>query len=140
MSLRFLTVADVLELHEEQLHYGGDSGLRSMELLESAVAMPKSGFGDEYFHADAFAMAAAYLFHLCGNHPFVDANKRVALAAAIIFLDINGWDLGERRGTLRPCARHRERRNRERRDRAIFPHPLHSRRSVKKPCESTKFR
>jgi death-on-curing protein len=87
----FLTLDEVLALHADQLHrYGGDPGLRDVGLLESALATPRTTFGQEYLHGSLPEMAAAYLFHLVGNHPFVDGNKRVGLAAAIAFLGLNG--------------------------------------------------
>jgi len=61
-----------------------------MGLLQSAMAMPQAGFGGQHFHTDLFEMAAAYLFHLAKNHPFIDGNKRVGAAAALVFLEING--------------------------------------------------
>ena len=64
-----------------------------MGLLESALAMPRSGFGGQYFHTDLHEMAAAYLFHLVKNHPFVDGNKRVGAGVAFVFLDLNGVEL-----------------------------------------------
>jgi len=69
--------------------YGGEPGLRDSGLLQSAMAMPKSMFGGEFLHEDLFQMAAAYLYHIVKNHPFVDGNKRAGTAAAIAFLDIN---------------------------------------------------
>lgn len=87
----FLEWPDVLRLHEHQIAvYGGSDGIRDLAALESALAMPKAGIGAEYFHKGLAAMAAAYLFHLCQNHPFVDGNKRVAAAAAFTFLYLNG--------------------------------------------------
>jgi death-on-curing protein len=61
-----------------------------MALLESAVAAPQASFGGESVYTDMIEMAAAYLFFLCRNHPFVDGNKRTALGACIIFLRLNG--------------------------------------------------
>lgn len=55
--------------------------------------MPQQGSGDQYFHEDVFEMAAAYLFHICANHPYVDGNKRTAAEAADVFLYVNGYDL-----------------------------------------------
>jgi len=55
--------------------------------------MPQAGFGGEYLHRDDFEMAAAYLFHIVMNHPFVDGNKRVGAVAARLFLTLNGWDV-----------------------------------------------
>jgi death-on-curing protein len=91
---RFLDLDEVLEIHEDQLaRHGGSAGLRDAGLLESALAMPRASFGGQYAHPDVFEMAAAYLFHLAKNHPFVDGKKRVALAAALVFLRLNGWAL-----------------------------------------------
>jgi death-on-curing protein len=87
----FLDVEDVLEVHADQLEvFGGGAGLRDRGLLESAVAQPQASFGGAFAHNGLFAMAAAYLFHIVQNHPFVDGNKRVGLLAAIVFLDVNG--------------------------------------------------
>ena len=87
----FLTVDSVLAIHNESLRrYGGLEGIRSLDLLESAVAQPRAGFGGEFLHPDLFMMAAAYLFHLVKNHPFLDGNKRTGLACALSFLDENG--------------------------------------------------
>jgi death-on-curing protein len=70
--------------------YGGADGLRDRGLLESALAQPKATFAGELLHEDLFSMAAAYLFHIVQNHPFVDGNKRTGLIAALVFLDLNG--------------------------------------------------
>ncbi len=93
-ALLFLTVGEVMEIHCEQLElYGGESGVRDVSLLESALAVPQSGMGGEYFHSSLFDMAAAYLYHIVQNHPFVDGNKRTGTACAYLFLAINGLDL-----------------------------------------------
>lgn len=87
----FLDVEDVIEIHATQLEaYGGSPGLRDRGLLESAVAQPQASFGGELAHRGLFAMAAAYLFRIVSNHPFVDGNKRAGLLAALVFLDIAG--------------------------------------------------
>ena len=87
----FLDVEDVLEIHASQLAiYGGAEGLRDRGLLESAVAQPQVSFGGELANEGVFAMAAAYLFHIVRNHPFIDGNKRTGLLAALVFLDLNG--------------------------------------------------
>ena len=98
MSPEFLTVADVLAIHAGQLElYGGESGVRDPGLLESAIAQPQASFGGEFLHVDLFEMAAAYLFHITKNHPFIDGNKRTGLVAALVFLDLNGVSVeGER--------------------------------------------
>lgn len=81
----------VLAIHEEVLAaHGGLGGLRDRALLESAVAAPQASFGGKPLIRDPIEVAAAYLFYLCRNHPFVDGNKRTALAAALVFLDANG--------------------------------------------------
>ncbi|XZE43830.1 type II toxin-antitoxin system death-on-curing family toxin [Pirellulaceae bacterium SH467] len=90
----FLTLDDILESHLNQIDtYGGCHGIRDIGLLESAIAQPEASFGGQYLHADIFEMAAAYLYHLVMNHPFVDGNKRVGLEAALIFLEINDKSL-----------------------------------------------
>ena len=99
--MRFLTVAEVSALHALQLErFGGGAGVRSLALLESAVAQPEASFGGVYLHADVFEMAAAYLFHIGQNHPFVDGNKRVGLLAALVFLDLNGQSIATADGRL----------------------------------------
>jgi death-on-curing protein len=88
---QLLTLDEVLAIHRDQIErYGGRDGIRDIALLSSAVAMPGAGFGEVAFHVDLFEMAAAYLFHIARNHPFVDGNKRTGLAAALVFLDLNG--------------------------------------------------
>lgn len=87
---RFLSLARVVELHREGIeHYGGDPSLRDAGLLESAIAQPRATYGGEFLHGDLAEMAAAYLFHLVMNHPFVDGNKRVGAFAARVFLFMN---------------------------------------------------
>jgi death on curing protein len=87
----FLTIDDVLALHDLQLQrYGGSAGTRDSGLLESAVMQVRASFGGQYLHDDLAAMAAAYLFSIVKNHPFIDGNKRSGLASALIFLDLNG--------------------------------------------------
>jgi death-on-curing protein len=90
----FLTLDDIIESHQNQIDtYGGSHGIRDIGLLESAIAQPEASFGGQYLHADIFEMAAAYIYHLVMNHPFVDGNKRVGLEAALIFLEINNENL-----------------------------------------------
>lgn len=88
---RFLSVEDVLEVHADQIErYGGSLGVREVELLRAAIGMPEAGFGDQYLHADLYEMAAAYLYHIVQNHPFIDGNKRTGAMAAFVFLKLNG--------------------------------------------------
>lgn len=90
----FLSVADVLQIHDEQIEsYGGIHGIRDEGLLESAVMTPQASFGGEYLHNGLFEMAAAYAFHIAENQPFLDGNKRTALVSALVFLDINGTEI-----------------------------------------------
>ena len=81
----------MIAIHAEVLAaHGGSPGIRDAGLLESAVAAPRASFGGEPLIKDPVEVAAAYLFYLCRNHPFVDGNKRTALAAALVFLAHNG--------------------------------------------------
>ena len=91
MTPVFLDLDQVLRLHRSLIeHYGGTEGVRDLGLLDSAIATPQAGFGGQYLHHDLFEMAAAYLFHIVGNHPLLDGNKRTGAASAIVFLAING--------------------------------------------------
>lgn len=86
-----LTVAAVREIHAEAIaRFGGSDGVRDSALLESAVAAPQASFGGKSPYRDLAEVAAAYLYYLCRNHPFVDGNKRAALGACIVFLRLNG--------------------------------------------------
>jgi death-on-curing protein len=86
-----LTVDIVLEIHAEAIAaFGGSDGVRDLALLESAVAAPQASFGGKSPYIDLTEVAAAYLFYLCRNHPFIDGNKRTALGACIVFLRLNG--------------------------------------------------
>lgn len=90
----FLTLEDVLLIHDEQIEvYGGIQGIRDAGLLESAVMTAQASFGGEYLHQSIFEMAAAYAFHIAENQPFLDGNKRTALVSALVFLDINGIEI-----------------------------------------------
>lgn len=101
MQPDFLQVEDVLMLHSNQVDlYGGEHGVRDLGLLDSAVAQPRATFGGEFLHADLFDMAAAYMFHIVQNHPFLDGNKRTGLVAALAFLDLNDVDIEAPKGSL----------------------------------------
>ncbi len=94
MELYFLTYEDVISIHIDQIkRYGGKNGLRDENLLLSAIAQPQSGFGGQYLHNTIVDKAAAYLFHVCQNHPFLDGNKRVAVVSALAFLAMNDCDI-----------------------------------------------
>lgn len=94
MKVRFLGLDEVLALHADQIdRYGGAPGVRDLGLLESAVATAEASFDGTYLHATIPEMAAAYLYHLAQNHAFVDGNKRVAAAAAFMFLVLDELEL-----------------------------------------------
>ena len=86
-----LTIDVVREIHDEALkRFAGLQGIRDENLLASAVLAPQSSFGGKSPFADLIDIAAAYLFYICRNHPFLDGNKRTAMMAAIVFLRLNG--------------------------------------------------
>ena len=94
MKSAFLSVDEILEIHAFQIEqFGGSTGIRDKGLLQAAAAMPMASFGGEYLHKDLFEMAAAYLFHIVQNHPFIDGNKRTGAMVAAVFLDMNGIEL-----------------------------------------------
>ena len=94
MAPEFLSLAEVLEVHRDQIErYGGGPGIRDQGLLQSALAMPAARFGGRFLHGDLCEMAAAYLFHIVCNHPFVDGNKRTGAVAALVFLALNGVEI-----------------------------------------------
>lgn len=87
-----LTPDQVLDIHAAAIRlYGSSDGLRDSALLQSATAAPQATFGGQSTFADTVEVAAAYFFYLCSNHPFVDGNKRVALGACLVFLELNGY-------------------------------------------------
>ena len=87
-------MGEVLLMLQDQIRrYGGAFGVRDRDLLSSALTMPSASFEGEYLHSDLFEQAAAYAFHICQNHPFIDGNKRTALAIALVFLSLNGIEL-----------------------------------------------
>ncbi len=91
---RFLDLADILEIHQSRITlYGGTYGIRDLGMLQSALAQPQAGMNGEFLHKDLYEMAAAYLFHIARNHPFLDGNKRTALAVCLVFLDFNGIEI-----------------------------------------------
>lgn len=92
MSIIFLTLGNVLEIHENQIKlYGGANGVRDENLLISSIAQPYATFDKQFLHKTVYDKAAAYLFHVCQNHPFIDGNKRTALVSSLTFLFINSY-------------------------------------------------
>lgn len=101
MDVAFLTLAEVVEIHNDQVsRYGGPMGVRDYGLLEAALAAPCATFDGRFLHPGVYDMAAAYLYHVCRDHPFIDGNKRTALACALVFLDINGAVIEDPEGIL----------------------------------------
>ncbi|MEG4442281.1 type II toxin-antitoxin system death-on-curing family toxin [Microcoleus sp. AT9_B5] len=91
---KFLSLDEVLELHDDQISsFGGTPGVRDEGLLESALAQPQATFGGQFLHPTISEQAAAYLYHIAMNHPFIDGNKRTAFAVTDTFLRLNGCTL-----------------------------------------------
>lgn len=89
--ISFIHVDAALKIHDELIEsYGGAKGTRDYGLLLSALEMPKSSFHGQDLHPTLYDKAAAYLYHVTKNHPFIDGKKRTATALALIFLEING--------------------------------------------------
>jgi len=102
----FLALAEAVAIHADQIRrYGGEPGIRDLGLLQSAVAMPQASVGDQYLHRNVFEMAAAHLFHIMRDHPFVDGNKRTGAVAAVVFLRINDIQLEAEEGGLERLVR-----------------------------------
>ncbi len=100
-EFRYLTVPDVYEIHANQLAlHGGGEGVRDRHLLESAVEAAEASFGGRSFYTDLFEVASVYIYHICQNHPFIDGNKRTALASGLFFLILNGIAINEPVGEL----------------------------------------
>ncbi|MFM2429788.1 MAG: hypothetical protein RLZZ511_1001 [Cyanobacteriota bacterium] len=92
--LKHPSLKAVLALHDQQIQvFGGSSGIRDLGLLESALAQPLASFGGEFLHPTIADQAAAYLYHIAKNHPFIDGNKRTAYAVMETFLEVNGYQL-----------------------------------------------
>ena len=84
----WLELGIVIDFHAEQLAlFGGLDGIRDLGLLESALARPQNKFA--YGETNLAALAASYGFGIARNHPFIDGNKRTALASMIVFLNLN---------------------------------------------------
>jgi len=90
----FLELGEMLLIHQDQLQrYGGSTGIRDIGILQSATAMPRAGIADRYLHEDLFEMAAAYMYYVVRDHPFVDGNKRTGAVAALVFLEMNDIEI-----------------------------------------------
>jgi death on curing protein len=94
MGIRFIPNDMVPTIHRDLLQrYGGEGGIRDAGLLDSALAQPIMTVGGKFVHKSVFDKAAAYGFHVCPNHPFVDGNKRTAFVLMDIFLQNNNWEI-----------------------------------------------
>jgi death-on-curing protein len=90
----FVSKSMVLSIHARQIErFGGTPGVRDEGLLESALAQPQVTFGGQFLHPTISEQAAAYLYHIAMNHPFIDGNKRTAFAVMDTFLRLNGCTL-----------------------------------------------
>jgi len=91
----FLSVEDILFIHEQEIQKaGGDPNIRAEQDIQACADAPKVSFDGEYLN-DLFEMAASYIICLTIRHPFVDGNKRTALASALTFLYLNGYEVEE---------------------------------------------
>jgi death-on-curing protein len=92
--MRYLTLSEVLWLHQAIIESsGGALGIRDLGALESALAQPRATFGGHDLYPSLVEKAAALLYSLVLNHPFVDGNKRVGHSATEVFLRLNGHEL-----------------------------------------------
>ena len=106
-TANYLTIDEVEFIHDRVIAAsGGSPGIRSRELLESALARPASGFGDDEFYPSILSKAAVLLEAIIRNHPFVDGNKRTAMVATAMFLDRNGYTLSPTSQDLEDFAVH----------------------------------
>jgi death-on-curing protein len=94
MSVNFIPFEVVSVIHSDLIkRYGGSAEIRDYKLLDSALAQPKMTVGGKFIRKTLFDKAAAYGFHVCRNHPFIDGNKRVAFVVMDLFLQKNGWEI-----------------------------------------------
>lgn len=93
-KINFIPKEVILYFYDQLIQtYGGRYGVRDEKLLDSALEQPKATYEGKYLHGTLMEMAAAYGYHLCNNHPFVDGNKRIALVAMDVFLQRNGFEI-----------------------------------------------
>ena len=92
--MEYLTLNEVLLLHARLIQRtGGIRGVRDLGLIESALARPQATFEGSDLYPDLWSKASALMHSLAQNHPFVDGNKRTALTATGIFLELSGYRL-----------------------------------------------
>ncbi|NLZ53412.1 MAG: type II toxin-antitoxin system death-on-curing family toxin [Thermoanaerobacteraceae bacterium] len=93
-AVTFIPKELILYFHNRLIQdYGGIYGIRDEKLLDSALKQPEATYGGKYLHGTLIEMAAAYGYHLCNNHPFIDGNKRISLVAMDVFLQRNGFEI-----------------------------------------------
>ena len=100
-NIRFISLQEAISIQVDQIkQYGGRMGIRDLNLLSSAIELPKATLDSNFLHETIFDMASAYLFHICQNHAFMDGNKRTALATCLIFLTLNGINTDKPKSNL----------------------------------------
>ena len=94
IGITFIPKELILYFHDRLIQdYGGAYGIRDEKLMDSAIEQPKATYGGRFLHDTLIKMAAAYGYHLCNNHPFIDGNKRIGILAMLTFLEINGIEI-----------------------------------------------
>jgi death-on-curing protein len=92
--MRWLSLAEVLDLHRQLIEQsGGSPGIRDLGLLEASLAQPWQTFGGIYLYPEFLQKVACLGFSLIQNHPFVDGNKRIGHAAMEVLMLLNGMEL-----------------------------------------------
>ena len=100
-KIKFLTVKDIKYIHRCQVElFGGLHGIRDQDLLASAVHEPKVTFDGKFLYQDIYIMAAAYVFGVIKNHPFIDGNKRTGIESAFLFLRLNNISIVFNQGEM----------------------------------------
>lgn len=90
----FLSIDEIVYINKQNISlFGGIHGIRDFALLDAAVKRPQSSLSGNFLYKDTYTMAAVYAHGLIKNHPFIDGNKRTGMAAALIFLDTNGYEI-----------------------------------------------
>lgn len=94
MKIRYLTLDDVIAIHDNMVSlYGGSHGIRDLGLVESAIARPQATFGGQDLYPNIFLKASALFHSLIFNHAFIDGNKRTSITSTARFLSMNGYNL-----------------------------------------------
>ena len=92
----FLEVEDIIIVHRNQIElYGGSFGVRDLGLLDSAVNAVQASFDGDYMHKTPYERASAYIYYIAQNHPFMDGNKRTALAVGLVYPDMSGIEIDD---------------------------------------------